>query len=95
MPATLRASGDGIRSASAVRHPSATPAILDRMSEYDAPPPEEGEDDVTVGAWLDLDQDRSSAEDVAPDTDVMPEPTAPKPSLWARITAALRGGSSS
>ncbi|MGD1051244.1 MAG: hypothetical protein ABR947_09255 [Solirubrobacteraceae bacterium] len=65
------------------------------MSEYEEPPPEHAEDDVTAGAWLDLDQDRS-AEDGVPDTnDVIPEPAAPKPSLWARITAALRGGSGS
>jgi hypothetical protein len=61
------------------------------MSEPGELPPEEAADDVTVGAWPDLDQDRSSEGEPDRD-DVLLEPTA-KPSLWARITAALRGGS--
>jgi hypothetical protein len=60
------------------------------MSESEElPPPEEPADDVTVGAWADLDQDRSSEGEPDRD-DVLLEPTA-KPGLWARITAALRG----
>jgi hypothetical protein len=62
------------------------------MSEPVEPQPEQATDEVTVGAWADLDQDWSSQG--APDSDdVVIEPTAEPPSLWARIMAALRRGS--
>jgi hypothetical protein len=62
------------------------------MSEPGDQPPEQAAGDVTVGAWADLDQDRSS-QDQPDRSDVVLEPTAEPPSLWARIIAALRGRS--
>jgi hypothetical protein len=52
------------------------------------PPPEEAADDVTVGAWLDVDAP-------APEQSVVPESSqTQKPGLFARIMGALRGGGS-
>ncbi len=62
------------------------------MSEPEEQPPEEAADDITVGAWADLDQDRSSQDQPDRD-DVLLEPAVEPPSLWARLVAALRGGS--
>ena len=60
------------------------------MSEPgDAPqevPAEEAADDVTVGAWLDVDQP-------AEEQSLVREPSEQQPGLWARIMRALRGGS--
>jgi hypothetical protein len=62
------------------------------MSEPEEPPPEQAADDVTVGAWADVDKDWSSQR--APESDdVVIESTAKQPTLWARIMAGLRGGS--
>jgi hypothetical protein len=49
-------------------------------------PAEQAGEEVTVGAWLDLDappQERS----------LVGEPSEQQPGLWARIMRALRGGS--
>ncbi len=63
------------------------------MSEPGEPPPEDPAEDLTVGAWVDLDQDRSSMDTPDP-TDVILEPSAAKaPGLWDRIMATLRGRS--
>ena len=61
-----------------------------RVSEPgDAPaevPPEEAADDVTVGAWLDVDQPPEQQS-------LVREPPEQQPGLWARIMRALRGAS--
>jgi hypothetical protein len=62
------------------------------MSEPGEAPPQKAPDDVTVGEWADLDQDWSSRAEPARD-DVVIEPAAKQPSLWARIMSMLRGGS--
>jgi len=49
------------------------------------PPPEEAGDDVTVGAWLDVDPPPQQQS-------IVPE-RSEQPGLWARIMGALRGGS--
>jgi hypothetical protein len=63
------------------------------MSEPGEQPPGKAADDITVGAWADLDQDRSSQDGEPDRDDVVFEPAVKPPSLWARIMAALRGGS--
>jgi hypothetical protein len=63
------------------------------MSEPGEQRPEEAAGDITVGAWADLDQDRSSQDGEPDRDDVLLEPAARPPSLWARVVAALRGGS--
>jgi hypothetical protein len=64
------------------------PTYTRRVSETELPP-EEAPDDVTVGAWLDVDAP-------APEqSTVMPEPSqTQQPGLFARIMRALRGGGS-
>jgi len=55
----------------------------------DAPPEvpaDEVADDVTVGAWLDLDPP-------AEEQSLVCEPSEQQPGLWARIMRALRGAS--
>jgi hypothetical protein len=53
------------------------------------PPPEEAADEVTVGAWLDVDAPASEQ------PSLVPEPSqTQKPGLCARIMRALRGGGS-
>jgi hypothetical protein len=81
-----------VRRAGAGSVPPGAAGILTRMSEPGELPPEEAADDITVGAWADLDQDRSSQDQPDRD-DVILEPSAAPPGLWARIVAALRGGS--
>jgi len=52
-------------------------------------PPEEAADDVTVGAWLDIEPPSSQ------EPSLVPEPSEPseRPGLWARVVRALRGAS--
>ena len=61
-----------------------------RVSEPGDAPPEvpadEVGDDVTVGAWLDVDAP-------AEEQSLVREPSERQPGLWARIMRALRGGS--
>ena len=61
-----------------------------RVSEPGDAPPEvsadEVADDVTVGAWLDVDPP-------AEEQSLVREPSEQQPGLWARIVRALRGAS--
>jgi hypothetical protein len=57
------------------------------MSDYEQPP-EEAADEVTVGAWLDVDEPTPER------PSIVPEPSqTQKPGICARIVRALRGGS--
>ena len=57
------------------------------MSEYEQPP-EEAAGDVTVGAWLDVDEPTPER------PSIVPEPAQERrPGICARIMRALRGGS--
>jgi hypothetical protein len=52
------------------------------------PPPEEAADDVTVGAWLDVDSPAPEQPSLVPESS-----QTQKRGLCARIMRALRGGS--
>jgi len=57
------------------------------VSEYEQPP-EEAAGDVTVGAWLDVDEPTPER------PSIVPEPAQERrPGICARIMRALRGGS--
>jgi hypothetical protein len=79
MPTHLRPGGGG----RSWRYP-------ERVTEPgDAPPEapqEESPDDVTVGAWLDVDPPPE-------EQSLVREPSEQQPGLWARIVRALRGRS--
>jgi hypothetical protein len=52
------------------------------------PPPTEGGDEVTVGAWIDGDETPVSE---PLEDEVVREPAPASPGLWARLMRALRG----
>ncbi len=57
------------------------------MTEPGQDPPDSIADELTVDEWLDV--DRPSSEQPS----LVPEPSEPPPSLWARLMRALRGSS--
>jgi hypothetical protein len=63
------------------------------VSESDQSEPSEAADDVTVGAWADVDEtpDPQPLDSDPPWPDVIFDPAPASPSLWARLMRALRG----